>query len=252
MAKAFVELAEAGEAQEPDRHDLLALLLERGTTWRRDKRLTARLRAAKLRQQATVEDFDYRVARGLDRSLFQKLAAGDWIDANDNLALVGPSGTGKSWLACAIGQKACRENRSVVDHRWPKLRQELALSRSDGRHPRLFKSLGRADLLILNDFGLELLDADARHDLLKILEESYGWRSTIVTSQPPVTAWHSAIGDPPNRRHGASDRIELSGEILRRARGTGETNHAGQRPRRPGGIILLRRAASSEAAADAL
>jgi DNA replication protein DnaC len=93
MAKAFVELAEAGEAQELDRHDLLALLLERGTTWRRDKRLTARLRAAKLRQQATVEDFDYRVARGLDRSLFQKLAAGDWIDANDNLALVGPPAT---------------------------------------------------------------------------------------------------------------------------------------------------------------
>ena len=192
---------------------------------RRDKRLTARLRAAKLRQAASVEDVDYRAARGLDRALFQKLAEGQWIDAHDNLALVGPSGTGKSWFACAIGQKACRDNRSVVYHRWPRLCEELALARGDGRHPRLVKSLGRADLLILDDFGLEPLDAGARHDLLEILEERYGRRSTIVTSQLPVSAWHEVIGDPTyadavlDRLVHNAHRIELSGESLRRARG---------------------------------
>ena len=155
MAKAFADLTAAGQAKDLQHADWLALLLDRETSWRRDKRLTARLRAAKLRQQASVEDIDYRAVRGLDRALFQALSEGEWIDAHDNLALVGPSGVGKSWLACAIGQKACRENRSVLYHRWPKLCEDLALARGDWRHPRLIKSLGRADLLILDDFGLE-------------------------------------------------------------------------------------------------
>jgi DNA replication protein DnaC len=225
MAKAFAELSQTDEAKDLERNDWLALLLDREASLRRDKRLTARLRAAKLRQQASVEDVDYRAARGLDRALFQKLAEGEWIDAHDNLALVGPSGVGKSWLACAIGHKACRDNRSVVYHRWPKLCEDLSLARGDGRHPRLLKSLGRADLLILDDFGLEPLDASSRHDLLEILEDRYGRRSTIITSQLPVTAWHSAIGDPTyadailDRLVHNAHRIELSGESLRRARG---------------------------------
>jgi DNA replication protein DnaC len=163
--------------------------------------------------------------RALDRALFQKLADGAWIDAHDNLALVGPSGVGKSWLACAIGHKACRDNRSVLYHRWPKLREDLALARGDGRHPRMLKSLGRADLLILDDWGLEPLDASARHDLLEILEERYGRRSTIVASQLPVDCWHQTIGDPTyadailDRLVHNAHRIELTGESLRRARG---------------------------------
>ena len=224
MARGFGELAEADETKGLDRNDWLALLLDREATWRRDKRLTARLRAAKLRHQASVEDVDYRAARGLDRALFQKLAEGQWIDAHDNLALVGPAGVGKSWIACAIGQKACRDNRSVVYHRWPKLCEDLALARGDGRHPRLLKSLGRADLLILDDFGLAPLDADSRHDLLEILEERYGRKSTIVTSQLPVSAWHEIIGNPTyadailDRLAHNAHRIELTGESLRRAR----------------------------------
>jgi DNA replication protein DnaC len=225
MAKAFADLADAVQPKDLAHADWLALLLDREASWRKDKRLTARLRAAKLRHQASVEDTDYRAARGLDHALFQKLSEGDWIDAHDNLALVGPSGVGKSWLACAIGHKACRDNRSVLYHRWPKLCGDLALGRGDGRHPRLIKALGRADLLILDDFGLEPLDAGARHDLLEILEERYGRRSTIVTSQLPLSAWHEVIGDPTyadailDRLVHNAHRIELSGESLRRTRG---------------------------------
>ena len=196
MAKAFAELADADDPKDLAHADWLALLLDKETSWRRDKRLTARLHAAKLRQQANVEDVDYRAARGLDRALFQKLSEGDWIDAHDDLVLVGPAGVGKSWLACAIGHRACRDNRAVLYHRWPKLCGDLALARGDGRHPRLIRALGRADLLILDDFGLEPLDAGARHDLLEILEERYGRRSTIVTSQLPLSAWHEVVGDP--------------------------------------------------------
>ena len=251
MAKAFADLADADEAKDLAHADWLALLLDRETSWRRDKRLTTRLRAAKLRQQASVEDVDYRAARGLDRALFQKLSTGEWIDAHDNLALVGPAGVGKSWLACAIGHRACRDNRSVLYHRWPKLCGDLALARGDGRHPRLIKALGRADLLILDDFGLEPLDAGARHDLLEILEERYGRRSTIVTSQLPLSAWHEVVGDPTyadailDRLVHNAHRIELAGESLRRARGkplqngltknhVGGRNSLGQQARRPG------------------
>jgi DNA replication protein DnaC len=219
MAKAFADLADADEPRDLVHADWLALLLDRETSWRKDKRLTARLRAAKLRQQASIEDVDYRAARGLDRALFQKLSEGDWIDAHDTFARVG-----KSWLACAIGHKACRDNRSVLYHRWPKLCGDLALARGDGRHPRLIKALGRSDLLILDDFGLEPLDA-ALHDLLEILEERYGRRSTIVTSQLPLAAWHDVIGDPTyadailDRLVHNAHRIELTGESLRRTRG---------------------------------
>ena len=195
---------------------------------RQDKRFTARLRAARLRQQAAVEDVDYRSPRGLDRALFQKLAEGDWIKGHDNLVLVGPTGVGKSWLAAALGHKACRDNQSVLYQRVPRLFEDLALGRGDGRHPRLLKSLGRADLLILDDWGLEPLDAGARHDLLEILEERYGRRSTMITSQLPVDRWHDIIGDPTyadailDRLIHNAHRIELTGESLRRGRGKQE------------------------------
>lgn len=151
-------------------------------------KLAARLRFAKLRHQAVPEDVDYRSERGLDRALFMKLIGGDWIDAHDNLTICGPSGVGKSWLACALGHKACRDDRSVLYQRVPRLFANLAFAHGDGRYARLQRTLGHVQLLILDDWGLEPLNDQARHDLLEILEDRYGRRSTIITSQLPVSA----------------------------------------------------------------
>ena len=224
MAQAFAELEASGEATDLSHTDWLGLLLDRELTHRRDKRLAARLRYARLRQQASVEDVDYRASRGLDRALFQKLAKGDWIELHDNLILCGPTGVGKSWLACALAHKACRDNRSVLYQRVPKLFAELALARGDGRYARILRSITSVQLLILDDWGLEPLDAGARRDLYEILEERYGRRSTILTSQIPVDKWHAFIGDPTyadailDRLIHNAHRIDLAGESLRRRR----------------------------------
>jgi DNA replication protein DnaC len=224
MAKAFGDIEASDEATTLSHPEWLALLLDREASYRSDRRLHARLRYAKLRHQAAVEDVDYRVARGLDRALFQKLAEGAWIDAHDNLILCGPTGVGKSWLASALGHKACRDNRSVLYQRIPKLFADLALARGDGRYARIQRALGGVQLLILDDWGLEPLDAAARHDLLEILEERYGRRSTLITSQIPVDKWHELIGDPTyadailDRIVHNAHRINLTGHSLRRPR----------------------------------
>ena len=224
MAKAFGETETSNEAAALTHPEWLGLLLDREMTYRHDKKLTARLRYARLRQQAAVEDVDYRAARGLDRALFQKLVSGDWIDAHDNLIVCGPTGVGKSWLACALGHKACRDDRSVLYQRLPKLFGDLALARGDGRYARLVRVLGNVQLLILDDWGLQPLDTQARHDLLEILEDRYGRRSTIITSQLPVENWHAVIGNPTyadailDRLVHNAQRLNLSGDSLRRTR----------------------------------
>jgi DNA replication protein DnaC len=224
MAQAFAELEASGEGATLTHADWLGLLVDREITHRRDKRLATRLRYARLRHNAVVEDIDYRTPRGLDRTLFHKLAAGEWIEAHDNLILCGPTGVGKSWLACALGHKACRDNRSVLYQRVPKLFADLALARGDGRHARIMRSLTGAQLLILDDWGLDPLDAGARRDLYEILEERYGRRSTILTSQVPVDKWHEIIGSPTyadailDRLVHNAYRIDLTGDSLRRTR----------------------------------
>ena len=194
MAQAFAELEASGEGATLTHADWLGLLVDREITHRRDKRLAARLRYARLRHNAVVEDVDYRAPCGLDRALFHKLAEGEWIEAHDNLILCGPSGVGKSWLACALGHKACRDNRSVLYQRVPKLFADLALARGDGRHARIMRTLTGAQLLILDDWGLDPLDAGARRDLYEILEERYGRCSTILTSQVPPARSRSTNG----------------------------------------------------------
>jgi DNA replication protein DnaC len=222
MARAFEELAASPRGAELDHAEWLGLLLDRELAERQDRRLKARLRHARLRHQAAVEDVDYRTPRGLDRALFQRLAMGGWIEARQNLIIEGPTGVGKSWLACALGHKACRDNHSVLYQRVPRLFADLALGRGDGRYPRLMRALGGVRLLILDDWGLEPLGAEQRHDLLEIVEDRYGRGATLVTSQVPVDRWHDLIGDPTigdatlDRIVHNAHHIQLRGDSLRR------------------------------------
>jgi DNA replication protein DnaC len=222
MARAFEELSDNTRGAELDHAEWLGLLLDREMADRQDRRLRARLRYARLRHNAAVEDVDYHTARGLDRALFQKLALGSWIKEQQNLIIVGPSGVGKSWLACALGHRACRDNLSVLYQRIPRLFSDLALARGDGRYARLMRALGGVKLLILDDWGLEPLTAEQRHDLLEIVEDRYGRGATLITSQIPVDRWHDLIGDPTladailDRVVHNAHRIQLRGESLRR------------------------------------
>jgi DNA replication protein DnaC len=222
MAKAFVDIEARPDSKDLAHAEWLALLLDREASSRRDKRLQGRLRHAKLRHEACIEDVDYKSQRGLDRAFFARLADGDFIQERANLIITGPAGVGKSWLACALGHKAARDNNSVLYQRIPRLFADLALTRGDGRHLRLLKSIARIDLLILDDWGLEPLDAAMRHDLLEILDDRHGRKSTVVTSQIPVESWHQLIADPTyadailDRLVHNAHRIELRGESLRK------------------------------------
>ena len=222
MAKAFAELVANPSSVELSHAEWLGLLLDRELTDRHDRRLRARLRYARLRHQAVVEDVDYRAARGLDRTLFQTLVGGRWIDEAQNLIIEGPTGVGKSWLACALGHKACRDNRSVLYQRMPKMFADLALAHGDGRYPRLMRALGGVKLLILDDWGLEPLGPEQRRDLLELVEERYGRGATLITSQIPVDRWHDLIGEPTladailDRLLHNAHRLQLRGESLRK------------------------------------
>lgn len=223
MARAFEDLqSRSGGELAPA--EWLGLLLDREIADRQDRRLKARLRFAKLRHPASVEDIDWRSSRGLDRALFGKLALGGWIEARENLIIEGPTGVGKSWLACALGQKACRDNHSVLYQRVPRLFADLGLARGDGRHARLMRTLGAVKVLILDDWGLEPLGPEQRRDLLELVEDRYGRGATLVTSQVPVDRWHDLIGEPTladailDRLVHNAHRIQLRGDSLRRKR----------------------------------
>lgn len=197
MADAFVELQSQDAARDLSPAEWLALLLDRETANRGTQRFKSRLRNAKLRHdQASIEDVDYRSPRKLDKTLFQQLATSRWIADKRNLLVTGPCGVGKSWLSCALAQKACRDGYTVHYARAPRLFADLELAHGDGRFARLFRTLTKADLLILDDWGPDRLSASQRRDLMEIVEDRYGAGATLITSQLPVEAWHDVIGEP--------------------------------------------------------
>jgi DNA replication protein DnaC len=221
MAKGFKELDANPEAASLSHAEWLALLLDHELTLRRQKRFEARSKQARLRQSACVEDVDYRRPRGLERSLFMKLADCQWIRDHRHVLLIGKTGVGKSWLSCALGQKACREDFSVQYHRAPRLFAELDLARGDGRYAKLLAKLAKVNVLILDDLGPEPMLPEHRRDLLEIAEDRCGRGSFIITSQVPVDHWHQVIGEPTladailDRIIHAAYRIKLDGPSMR-------------------------------------
>lgn len=222
MARALAQQSESAEITALSFEERLGLLLDQESTYRDSKRLTTRLRLAALRQNACLEDIDYRHPRGLDKSMMVKLATGDWLRRHLNCLITGPAGVGKSFIACALAHQACREGLSVRYLRLPRLLNELTIARGDGRYRKLLAQLARTDVIVLDDFGLAAWGDEQRRDLLEILEDRYQRRSTIVTSQFAVEHWHELINDPTladailDRLVHQAYRLALKGDSMRK------------------------------------
>lgn len=200
----------------------IGMLIERETLERENRRLTRLLQRAKLRVPASIEEIDYRHPRGLERPKMAGLASCDWIARHQNLLVTGPTGCGKTWIACALGNQACRRGISVRYFRLPRLLEQLRIGHGDGSYPRLMAQLAKCEILILDDWGIQKITAPQWADLMEVIEDRHGLRSTLVASQLPVELWHDYIGEATladailDRLIHNAHRLPLQGESLRR------------------------------------
>jgi DNA replication protein DnaC len=223
MATAFEEQQANAAMASLSFDDRFSLLVDREQTWRENRRLMRLLREAKLKSsQACIEDIRYGAGRKLDKSLMAQLSSCQWIGQHQNLVLTGATGCGKTWLACAFGNAACRQGLSVVYVRTPRLFEELRIAHGDGSFSKRLSALAKTDLLILDDWGLAPLNQGERNDLLEVIDDRVGTRATLITSQLPPEHWHAYLNDPTladailDRVLHAAHKVALTGESLRK------------------------------------
>ncbi len=223
LADTWLEQQGNADVQALGFDERLAMLVDAEWLDRQNKKLARNLREAKLRLgQAAVEDIDYPAKRKLEKTVIRQLATCSWVEAHQNVIITGATGVGKTFVACALAQQACRKGYRALYRRVPRLFDELALAHADGTYPRVLAKLARIDVLILDDWGLVPVGDTERRDLLEIIEDRYGNRSTILTSQLPPEKWHDHVGDPTiadaicDRLLHNAHKIHLKGESRRK------------------------------------
>jgi DNA replication protein DnaC len=225
MAQAFRTQLETTEAHQLSFEERFALLVDQQWLWKQNRALERRLQAAKLKQPAVMEDINYQHPRGLDRKLLRTLGGSEWVRQKLNIVFTGPTGVGKSWIGCALAQKACRDGFSVLHKKSSELFRELAIAQVDGSIGQMLLRLAQVDVLLLDDFAMAPLKDSERRDFLEICDDRYQLRSMILTSQVPVSQWHEQIGDATiadsilDRILHNAYRMELKGESMRKELG---------------------------------